>query len=103
MGKQNDREKRNTEYRCNYPTAFPRLDEHQLAVLEEFAHRKKYHDGEYLLRAGETEFKFHIIISGRVEIVDRSSGTGNTILVHEPGELQATWQTSPAGYPMWMQ
>ncbi|HTO16788.1 MAG TPA: FAD-dependent oxidoreductase [Edaphocola sp.] len=87
MGKQNDREKRNTEYRRNYPTAFPWLDEHQLSVLEEFAHRKKYHDGEYLLRAGETEFKFHIIISGRVEIVDRSSGTGNTILVHEPGEF----------------
>lgn len=87
MHSKEERERRNAEYRRNYPTAFPRLDEKQLAELEEFAQRKTYGNGEYLLRAGDTEFKFHVIEKGRVEIIDRSSGTGHTVLIHEPGEF----------------
>ena len=87
MGDNNEREQRNAEYRRNYITAFPRLDEKQLKTLEEFATRKTYHNGEFLLRAGDTEFRFHVIKKGRVEIVDRSSGTMQTILIHEPGEF----------------
>lgn len=87
MHSKDERERRNTEYKRNYPEAFPQLDEKQLAVLEAFAHLKTYGNGDYLLRAGDTEFKFHVIKKGRVEIVDRSSGTGHTVLVHEPGEF----------------
>ncbi|MBA6154596.1 FAD-dependent oxidoreductase [Gelidibacter maritimus] len=87
MHSKDDRERRSAEYKRSYPTAFPRLDEDQLAVLEEFAQRKTYGDGEYLLHAGGTEFKFHVIKKGRVEIVDRSSGTVHTVLIHEPGEF----------------
>lgn len=87
MNSNDDPEQRNTEYRRNFPTAFPRFDENQLTILEEFAQRKTYRNGEYLLRAGDTEFKFHIIKTGRVEIVDRSSGKGETVLIHEPGEF----------------
>ncbi len=82
-----ERERCNAEYKRNHPTAFPRLDETQRATLEEFAERKTYRDGEYLLRAGDTAFKFHVILTGRVEIVDRSSGTARTVLVHEPDEF----------------
>lgn len=82
-----ERERRSAEYRRNHPAAFPRLDDRQLAIVREFAHRKTYRDGEYLLRAGDTEFRFHVIKSGRVEILDRSSGPGRTVLVHEPGEF----------------
>ncbi len=82
-----ERERRNAEYKRAHPTAFPRLDEGQLATIEEFAQRKTYRDGEYLLRAGDTEFRFHVIETGRVEIVDRSSGIARTVLVHEPGEF----------------
>lgn len=87
MNFNNDREKRNREYKQNYPAAFPRLDDSQLALLEEFAERKIYRDGEFLLKAGDTEFKFHIIKKGRIEIVDRSSGTSHTVLIHEAGEF----------------
>lgn len=87
MHSKDERERRNEEYKRNYPTAFPRLDDQQLAILEEFAQRKTYGNGEYLLRAGGTEFKFHVIKKGRVEIVDRSSGTAHTVLVHEPREF----------------
>lgn len=82
-----ERERRNAEYKRNHPTAFPRLDEKQLATIEEFAECKTYRNGEYLLRAGDTDFKFHVIKTGRVEIVDRSSGTVRTVLVHKAGEF----------------
>ena len=82
-----ERERSNAEYKRQYPTAFPSLDDKQQAIIEEFAQCKTYGDGEHLFRAGDTEFKFHVIKSGRVEIVDRSSGTAHTILVHEPGEF----------------
>ncbi len=87
MHSKDERERRNAEYKRNYPMAFPRLDDKQLAVLEGFSQRKTYGDGEYLLRAGETQFKFHVIKKGRVEIIDRSSGTPHTVLVHEVGEF----------------
>lgn len=82
-----ERERSNAEYKRNHPAAYPRFNEKQLAILEEFAQRKTYSNGEYLLRAGDTGFKFHVIKTGRVEIVDRSSGTVNTVMVHEPGEF----------------
>lgn len=87
MHSEDERERRNNEYRRNYPMAFPRLDEKQLAVLEDFAVRKNYGNGEYLLRAGDIEFKFHVIKKGRIEIIDRSSGTPHTVLIHESGEF----------------
>lgn len=87
MSNSNEREQRNAEYKRKHPTAFPRLDEKQLAILEQFARRKSYRKGEYLLHAGDTEFKFHIIKTGRIEIIDRSSGTPHTVLIHEPGEF----------------
>ena len=82
-----ERERRSAEYRRQHPTALPRLDEKQLGVIAEFAQCKTYHNGQHLLRAGDTAFKFHVIKTGRVEIVDRSSGAARTVLVHEPSEF----------------
>ncbi len=70
-----------------YPAAFPRLDDQQIAVLEEFAECKTYQDGDVLIRAGDTEFKFQVIKSGAIEIVDRSSGEPQTLVFHEHGEF----------------
>lgn len=82
-----ERERRSAEYKRGHPTASPRLDERLLAMTREFAQIKSYRSGEYLLRAGDIEFRFHVIRSGRVEIVDRSSGAAHTVLIHEPGEF----------------
>lgn len=87
MDEKQKREQRNAAYRRNYKTAFPRLDEKQLENLSEFGELRTYQNGEYLLRAGEVEFKFHVIKKGEVEIVDRSSGTMQTVLIHEAGEF----------------
>src|SRR5258708_18943447 len=69
------------------PEAFTKLDPKQIAVIARYARCKTYKDGDVLFRAGEMDFKFHVIKSGAIAIVDRSSGEPQTLLVHEPGEF----------------
>lgn len=75
------------DFKKEVPEAFPVLTEQQIAVVAEFAECKTYHDGDVLFRAGETGFKFHVIKSGGIDIVDRSSGEPRTLLTHERGEF----------------
>ncbi len=75
------------DFKKEVPEAFPKLDHKQIAVIAEFAKCKTYLDGEVLFRAGETDFMFHVIKTGAIEIIDRSSGEAHSILVHEPGEF----------------
>lgn len=75
------------DFKKEVPQAFPVLDAGQIKVVAEFADCKTYADGDVLIRAGETDFKFHVIKSGAIEIVDRSSGEPRTLLVHEAGEF----------------
>jgi thioredoxin reductase (NADPH) len=70
-----------------HEVAFPRLDEAQLAALERFGTRKTFGDGRALFAAGERGFKFFVVLSGRVEIVDRSGDKPRTVTVHEPREF----------------
>ena len=75
------------DFKKEVPQAFPRLDEKQIGVVAEFAECKTYRDGDVLFRAGETDFKFHVIKKGAIEIIDRSGGEPRTLLTHEAGEF----------------
>ena len=75
------------DFRKEVPQALPVLNEKQIAVIAEFAERKTYADGDVLYRAGEKDFKFYVIKSGAIEMVDRSSGESRLILTLEPGEF----------------
>lgn len=75
------------DFKKTLPQAFPKLDAKQIGAIADYAQCKTYKDGDVLFRAGETDFKFHVIKSGAIAIVDRSSGEAHTILVHEPGEF----------------
>ncbi|MEO8073348.1 MAG: FAD-dependent oxidoreductase [Acidobacteriota bacterium] len=68
-----------------FPEAFPVLNEKQMATVAEFAKCKTYQDGEKLFSAGETDFKFHVVKSGEIAIIDRSSGESKKLLTHEIG------------------
>ena len=59
--------------------AFPKLSEENLTELSQFGESRQVDDGETLVKAGEKEFDFYIIESGRVRIVDTSSGEERTI------------------------
>ena len=68
--------------------AFPKLDESQFRKLEGCggATLKQYADGETLIHAGDRDFKFFVVCTGRVEILDESE-TPKTIAVLGPGEF----------------
>src|SRR6266566_9889091 len=69
--------------------AFPKLDEAQMAALERCVgvSLKQYHAGEKLFEVGDRDFKFFVIKSGEVEILDESGETPKTITIHRPGEF----------------
>jgi len=69
--------------------AFPTLDEAQMAALGRcpLMTLKRYRDEEKLFEACERDFKFFVVKSGKVEIMDESGETPNTVTVHGPGEF----------------
>ncbi|MEJ7710220.1 MAG: FAD-dependent oxidoreductase [Pyrinomonadaceae bacterium] len=70
-----------------YPSAFPKLDDEQIKAIAEFAECRTYKDGEVLFQAGEREFKFHVVKSGAIEIIDRSGGEPRTLVVQRAREF----------------
>ncbi len=69
--------------------AFPTLDEGQIRELAQCtaAAPKVFRDRQTLFAVGERDFKFFIIKSGEVEIVDYSGDEPKVIVVHRKGEF----------------
>jgi len=72
-----------------HETAFPRLDDEQMADLGSCtgAELSHYKPGDVLVHAGERDFKFYVIRSGEVEIIDQTGDVPATIAVHGRGEF----------------
>jgi thioredoxin reductase (NADPH) len=70
-------------------TAFPKLDESQLAALGRCSEAKlqRYPSGSVLFRVGDRDFKFFVIRSGEIEILDESGKKPRTVTVHRAGEF----------------
>jgi thioredoxin reductase (NADPH) len=69
--------------------AFPTLDAAQLAELARCttAAPKGYRDGQTLFTVGDRDFKFFIVKSGEIEIVDHSGDEPKTLTVHRTGQF----------------
>ncbi len=72
--------------------AFPELTEDQLARLETEGTRCHTHAGEVLFREGDEQYDFHVVLDGKVAVVeDRGGPRERLIAVHGPrrflGEL----------------
>ncbi len=67
--------------------AFPKLTDEQMSGLERCsaATLKRYRDGERLFQAGDRDFGFFVVKSGKVEIIDESGDAPKTVTVHGPG------------------
>src|SRR5918996_5291904 len=67
--------------------AFPTLSDAQMAGFGRCSNAisKWYRDGETLFAVGQRDFKFHVIKSGEVEIVDYSGDVPKTVTVHRKG------------------
>src|SRR5207245_954149 len=68
---------------------FPTLEEAQIAELARFAAAvpRSYRDGQTLIAVGERDFKFLVVKSGEVAIVDHSGDEPKTIVVHRQGQF----------------
>ena len=69
--------------------AFPKLDQRELEVLGRCpkATLRHYRDGEALVRRGQRDFAFFVVVSGEVAIVDDTTEPPRTLAVHERGEF----------------
>ncbi len=65
--------------------AFPTLDEANMRTIAKVAHPQEFRDGDMLFRAGDRDFKFFVIKSGKVEIVDCTGDTPQVVATHGPG------------------
>jgi thioredoxin reductase (NADPH) len=69
--------------------AFPKFSPEELAALDRCpcTKHRRFRDGETLFDAGQRNFSFFVVKSGRVEIVDRSDDPPKTVVVHGPGQF----------------
>jgi thioredoxin reductase (NADPH) len=69
--------------------AYPILDEAQIAQAANCTTLapKRYRDGETLIAIGDRAFKFFIVKSGEVEILDYSEDEPKTITIHRKGQF----------------
>src|SRR3989449_1074013 len=69
--------------------AFPTLDEPQISKPAQCptATPKVYRDGQTLFAIGDRDFKFFIVKSGEIEIVDHSGDEPKTVTVHRKGQF----------------
>src|SRR5262245_12845356 len=69
--------------------AFPTLDEAQIARLSgcTAAVSRSFQDGQKLFAVGDRDFKFFVVKSGEVEIVDYSGDEPKRVVVHRKGQF----------------
>ena len=69
--------------------AFPTLTEEQIAQLGSCtaASLSTHAPGDVLVHVGDRDFKFFVVRSGEIEILDQTGDTPTTIAVHGPGEF----------------
>src|SRR5919106_5151124 len=67
--------------------AFPVLDRQDIAALTARGSRRDVSAGEVLFAEGDRGFSFFVVLEGGIEIVERSRGTPQTIVIHRPGEF----------------
>ena len=69
--------------------AFPTLDDGQIAEFSRCASATStvYRNGETLFSVGDRNFKFHVIKSGEVEILDYSGEVPRTVTIHHKGDF----------------
>ena len=62
-------------YRDTESVAFPKLDDHQLSLLEPLAKRRVLTRGELVFKAGQRDMGLTIVLRGDIEVFERRDGT----------------------------
>ena len=67
--------------------AFPTLTEAQVARIAAQGQPRKVERGEVLIRAGVRNANFFVVVSGHLDVLQRSDGVETLIAVHKPGQI----------------
>jgi CRP-like cAMP-binding protein len=62
-------------YRDTESIAFPKLDDHQLSLLEPLAERRVVKRGELVYKAGQRDLGLTIVLRGEIEAFEQRDGT----------------------------
>src|SRR5438045_4209782 len=62
-------------YRDTESIAFPKLDDHQLSLLEPLAERRVMKRGDLLFKAGQRDMGLTIVLRGEIEAFEKRDGT----------------------------
>ena len=78
--------------------AFPTLSEAQIREFERGTRTipRSFQDGQTLIAVGDRNFKFFIVKSGEVEILDHSGDAPKTVTIHRKGGFTGDVSHSPA-------
>lgn len=70
-------------YRDTESIAFPKISDHQLAMLEPLGRRRIVRQGEIIFKAGQRDFAMAVVLSGSLEVI--ASRDGHEQVLAEPG------------------
>jgi thioredoxin reductase (NADPH) len=72
-----------------HDVAFPKLGPTELETLARctMAKFRRYEDGETLIRRGEPDVAFYVVVSGKVDIIDDAAEPARSLAVLERGEF----------------
>ncbi len=70
-----DEDKDEQFYRDTESIAFPKLDDHQLALLEPRGKRRTLRAGEFVFKAGQRDLGLTVILRGEIEVFEAREGT----------------------------
>ena len=66
--------------------AFPKLTPREMELVRRAGGRREYADGDFIFRAGDADIAFHVVESGRMEILNPTAGNAH-VAFHDPGEF----------------
>src|SRR5207248_1598184 len=62
-------------YRDTESVAFPKLDDHQLSLLEPLAKRRVLKRGELIYKSGQRDLGLTVVLRGEIEVFEPRDGT----------------------------
>jgi thioredoxin reductase (NADPH) len=79
-----DEEKDEQFYRDTQGIAFPKMDDHQLAVLEPLGSHRIIKRGDFVFKAGQRDVGLSVILRGELEVYEARDGQEQTLAIMEP-------------------
>lgn len=71
----------------NQNTLFPKLPDEALQEMQQFGKEIKLNKGDILFNEGESNYNFHVVLSGEIEITKQVGDETRLLAVHRRGEF----------------